>query len=56
MKKIIRNPLNKKIKISMDLDEEVLRIIKSLANLTNSSKGEIVESISFYGFSPLIKA
>jgi hypothetical protein len=56
MKKIIENPLKKRTKISMDMDNDFLRVLDSIASLTGVSKGTMVEALGFHGFSALINS
>lgn len=46
------NPLKKKKKISFDIDEEFLRIIDELVNLTKCSRTVIIESLISQGMIP----
>ena len=53
MKKIF-NPLTKKKKISLDINEEFLNVIDELATLTKNSRTVIVESIVGRGMFPYL--
>lgn len=56
MKKVIEKPFIEKVKISVDLDKDFLKILESVAELTNSSRGIIIEAIGFHGFSALLNS
>jgi len=55
MKKLIKNPLNFRRKISLNVNIEILNLISELAKLTKTNNTLIIESLLVNGISPLIK-
>ena len=54
--KIIEAPLNPQKKISLNVDTTVLGLIKELAELTQTNKTVIINSLLLNGFQPLTKS
>jgi len=54
MENVIKKPFSRKKKISLDINDEVLKLIDDLAKLTKNSRTIILESIIHQGLSPFI--
>lgn len=50
-----KKPFEKKKKISLDIDEEFVRIIDDIAKLTHAKRSQIVISLFGVGFYPLFR-
>lgn len=55
IKSITNQPLTKERKISINLDEKVLKVIDCLAKLTKSNRTMVVTAIANKGISPIIE-
>ena len=55
MEKIYKKPLEKKKKISIDLNDECLQVIDELAKLTKNSRTVIIEALIFRGTFPFLE-
>jgi hypothetical protein len=55
MKDLIKKPMDFRKKISLNINVEILKLVKNLAKLTKTNDTLVIESLLVKGISPLIK-